>query len=79
MTREILLRNRAQEDNMTVAKKDKNDFLGIVVANFSKILEHEDQIEKRKKQIAFGKFLALNLISIASIGLLIGFIISLFM
>jgi len=64
---------------MTVAEQNDKEIKSIVAANFSKIFEHEDKIEMRNKQIAFGKFLALNLISIASVGLVIGFIISLFM
>jgi len=64
---------------MTIAEQDEKDVKSIVATNFSKMFEQVEQIELRNRQLAFGKFLALNLISIASIGLVIGLIVSLFM
>ncbi|NLZ26854.1 MAG: hypothetical protein GX884_04680 [Chloroflexi bacterium] len=64
---------------MTIAEQDEKDVKSIVATNFSKMFEQVEQIELRNRQLAFGKILALNLISIASIGLVIGLIVSLFM
>ena len=62
---------------MTVVEQDDKAIKRLVVENFSKIFESSsDQLTKEQK-LAFGKTLALNLITFASIGLVIGFLVSL--
>ncbi len=62
---------------MTVVEQDDKDIKRLVVENFSKILESSSGHLTKEEKLAFGKTLALNLITFASIGLVIGFLISL--
>ncbi|NLA79386.1 MAG: hypothetical protein GX853_01355 [Chloroflexi bacterium] len=62
---------------MTVVEQDDKDIKRLVVEKFSKILESSSGQLTKEQKLAFGKTLALNLITFASIGLVIGFLVSL--
>jgi F0F1-type ATP synthase assembly protein I len=70
-------KNQHREADMTVVEQDDKDIKRLVVENFSKILESSSGQLTKEQKLAFGKTLALNLITFASIGLVIGFLVSL--
>ena len=61
---------------MTVAENNENELKKLITEKFFSIFESQSAELSKEEKIAFGKTLALNLISIASIGLVIGFLIS---
>lgn len=76
MIRDASLKSQFQGVKMTVAENNENELKKLITERFFSIFEsHSSELSKEEK-IAFGKKLALNLISIASIGLVIGFLIS---
>jgi len=61
---------------MTIAENNENELKKLITEKFFSIFESQSAELSKEEKIAFGKTLALNLISIASIGLVIGFLIS---
>lgn len=61
---------------MNLAESKQTELKSIVAENFGKIFESRKETNAKKELFAVGKKLGMNLIAVASIGLIIGFLVS---